>query len=81
MALLFMLLDAYSLAVIVSAFLSWLPVPRDHPAVLFLANITEPVYKPIRQVLNPAQMGGLDLSPLIVIVAIQLLKQLLISLF
>ena len=77
MSLIFMLLDAYSLVIIVSALLSWMPVPRNHPAVLFLNNITEPVYEPIRRVLNPSQTGGLDLSPLIVLLAIQFLKQLL----
>ncbi len=81
MNLLFMLLDAYSLIVIVSALLTWLPVPRGHPAVQFLNNITEPVYKPIRRVLNPSQTGGIDLSPLIVIFAIQFLKQFLFRLF
>ena len=77
MSLIFMLLDAYSLVIIVSALLSWMPVPRNHPAVLFLNNITEPVYEPIRRVLNPSQTGGIDLSPLIVLLAIQFLKQLL----
>jgi len=81
MNLLFMLLDAYSLVVIVSALLSWLPVSRDTPAVQFLNRITEPVYEPIRRVLDPSQTGGLDLSPLIVVMAIQFLKQLLIRLF
>ena len=80
MSLIFMLLDAYSLIVIISALLSWFPVPRNHPMVLFLYNVTEPVYEPIRKVLNPAQTGGLDLSPLVVLFAIQLLKQLLIRL-
>jgi len=81
MNLILMLLDAYSLVIIVSALLSWFPVPRNHPAVQFMNNMTEPVYAPIRRVLNPSQTGGLDLSPLIVLLAIQLLKGFLIRLF
>ncbi len=81
MYLFLMILDAYSLIVIVSALISWFPVPWDHPAVQFLNNITEPLYEPIRRVLNPSLIGGLDLSPLIVLFAIQLLKQFLILLF
>lgn len=42
----------------------------------FLYRLTEPVLAPIRRVLPP--MGGLDLSPLVVIIGIQILTSFLI---
>lgn len=42
----------------------------------FLYRITEPVLAPIRRVLPP--MGGLDLSPLVVIIGIQVLSAILV---
>lgn len=41
----------------------------------FLYRLTEPVLAPIRRVLPP--MGGLDLSPLVVIIGIQVLTSFL----
>lgn len=38
-----------------------------------LTNLLEPVYRPIRRFLP--DMGGIDLSPLIVLIAIQLLSR------
>lgn len=42
----------------------------------FLYRLTEPVLAPIRRVLPP--MGGLDLSPLVVIIGIQILTSFLV---
>ncbi|MFN5602167.1 MAG: YggT family protein [Acidimicrobiaceae bacterium] len=42
----------------------------------FLYRITEPVLAPVRRVLPP--MGGLDLSPLVVILGIQILTSILL---
>jgi len=77
LGLIFQLLDIYAWIVIISALISWVPIPRDHPIVQLLHSATEPLYEPIRRVLNPASMGGMDLSPLIVLLGIQLLKQML----
>lgn len=57
--------------------LSWFPVqPGGIVASIFsfLYSITEPVLGPIRRLLPPVAMGGmgLDLSPIIVIFALQL---------
>jgi YggT family protein len=72
----FALIDLYSLVVIVAVVISWLPVDRRHPVVVFIQRITEPALAPIRRAL-PA-MGGLDLSALVLLVALQLLKRLLL---
>ena len=59
--------------------LSWFPMePGSTMASIFgfLYAITEPVLGPIRRVIPPMGMGGmgLDLSPLIVILGISLLR-------
>jgi YggT family protein len=56
--------------------LSWVPLDRRNPLVTITHTLTEPVLAPIRNVLPP--MGGLDLSPMILLFALQLLKNLLV---
>jgi YggT family protein len=53
-------------------------IPYDHPIRRiydFLSRIIEPILRPIRAVVPPVRVGGaaLDLSPLILIVGLQLL--------
>ena len=42
----------------------------------FLYRVTEPIYRPIRRVLP--DLGGIDLSPLVVLLGIFFLQQLII---
>jgi YggT family protein len=70
------LIDAYVLIVLAAVVVSWMQLDPKHPAVRLLGRLTEPALAPIRRVL-PA-VGGLDLSPLVLIVALQLLKRLLL---
>jgi YggT family protein len=68
------LLDIYSYIIIASALISWVsPDPRN-PIVQFLRQITEPVLAPVRRLLPPWKTGGLDLSPIIVLLAIQFVE-------
>lgn len=69
------LLDLYSLVVIASVVLSWMSLPEDNPFVRLVYRLTEPVLAPVRRVV-PA-VGGFDLSPLVVLLAIGLLQRLL----
>ena len=65
------LLDIYSWIIIAAALMSWVsPDPRN-PIVMFLRQVTEPVLNPVRRLLPPWRTGGLDLSPLIVLLVIQ----------
>ena len=70
------LIDLYSLVVLVAVILSWVPLDRRNPLVTITHTLTEPVLAPIRNVLPP--MGGLDLSPMILLFALQLVKNLLV---
>ena len=63
-------LDIYSYIIIASALISWVsPDPRN-PIVMFLRQVTEPVLGPIRRLLPPWKTGGLDVSPLVALIAI-----------
>lgn len=70
-----MMLILYLVLIIFNVVLSWLGGQIRHPIVPLIRQLTEPVLYPIRRVL-PA-LGGLDLSPLVAIIAIQFLLVLL----
>jgi YggT family protein len=78
--LLYTILDIYEWVVILAIIVSWLTafnVINVHNNLVrsilrILLALTEPVFRPIRNTL-PA-FGGLDLSPMIVIVVIEFLK-------
>ena len=73
MRLIMLLLDVYQIIMIVRVVLSWVPHNRYHPVVQFIYNITEPVLRPVRQVIPP--ISGIDFSPMIVLVAIHVLAR------
>ena len=76
MNLLSTLLQLYSFILVGRVLLSWFPNadPRN-PFVRFLYEATEPVLQPIRQALP--RTSGIDFSPLVVLVGIQVLSYLL----
>ncbi len=72
-------LYVYSLLIIARALMSWLPnLDPSNPIVRFLVQVTEPVLRPVREMMP--SMGGMDLSPLVVIIAIQVVMRLLYAL-
>jgi YggT family protein len=48
-------------------------------AVFFIEKITAPVYKPLRRFVPP--IGGIDLSPIVIILGIYLLQAMIRSVF
>jgi YggT family protein len=79
MTLIAQLLYLYTLAIFARAILSFFPIRPGSPiapVAQFLYRITEPVLAPIRRALP--SMGGLDLSPLVVILGIQILTGILL---
>lgn len=63
---------------VIRAILSWFSQGYN-PSEMILSQLTEPFLAPIRRILPP--LGGLDLSVLIAIIAIQFIKILLGDLF
>ncbi len=63
-----LLLNAYMWIVIIRAIVSWVNPDPYNPIVSFLYRVTEPVLRYVRRFLPP--LGGIDFSPIIVLVAI-----------
>ena len=73
--LLVRLLDAYTIVILAGVILSWTGLPYDNPLVRITRALTEPVLAPIRRVLPT--MGGIDFSPMVLLVLIGFLRRLL----
>jgi YggT family protein len=79
-----LLLDLYIWLLIASAILSWLVAfnvvnARNqfvHMVGDFLYRVTEPVLRPIRNIMP--NLGGIDVSPVIVILLIILIKDIIV---
>lgn len=65
----------YLFTIIVSIIFSWVAPGSSHPALLLLHQVNEPVLAPFRRLLPP--MGGLDLSPILVFLLINVINILL----
>ena len=70
--LIHLVLMAYFWIIIARAILSWVSPDPFNPIVRFLYRVTEPVLRPIRHRLPTLSMG-IDLSPMVVILAIYFL--------
>ena len=71
------LIDVYAMIILVRVVLSWLPVDRDQAWARFIVDVTEPLVGPIRRILPP--FGGLDFSPLVAMLLLQLLRNFLVG--
>lgn len=67
-------LNLYTFTLFVQAILSWVGPGVSNPAGSVLWSVNEPILRPVRRVLPP--MAGLDLSPLLVILVLQVLNRL-----
>ncbi|NOX60582.1 MAG: YggT family protein [Chloroflexi bacterium] len=69
-------------AIIIRILLSWVRINTSNPVVYrlmeILYQITEPILAPARQIIPP--MGGMDFSPIIVLILLSLLERFLLSL-
>ena len=74
--LLDLVLDIFFYAILIRALLSWIGPTQYNPAVSLLYSLTEPLLQASRRLL-PAS-GGMDFSPIIPIIGIQLIKMLLL---
>lgn len=74
--LIFLLLTVYEFIMLARVLLSWIPdVDYSNPLIRLLIDLTEPVLRPIRQMIPPT--SGFDLSPVIVLLIITVVLRLL----
>ncbi|MCC5856553.1 MAG: YggT family protein [Ectothiorhodospiraceae bacterium] len=74
-----LLLNVYLFAIIIRVIISWINPASYHPALELIDGITRPVMAPVQRLLPSA--GGLDFSPMIVLIGIWFLKMLLRPMF
>ena len=68
-------LMTYFFLIIAAAILSWVGGRMRHPVIPLVYQLTEPVMRPIRNVIPP--IAGIDLSPLFALIGIRFLLLLL----
>jgi len=69
---------ALNVAILARILISWIPVDRNNRFVILLYDITEPILGPIRRVMP--SLGGLDLSPMIALILVELAERVLLTL-
>ena len=67
------LIGLYEIVLIVRIVLTWIPHNPHHPAETLLYKITEQVLEPVRRVIP--SIGGIDISPIIVFIALGFIKR------
>lgn len=67
--------NLFTFTIFVQALLSWLGPGVANPASNVLWSINEPLLRPLRRLIPP--LSGLDLAPLVAILALQVLNRLL----
>lgn len=73
------LLKVYFWVVVISAILSWVRPDPYNPIVRTLRTLTEPVYFRVRKVLPFTYTSGIDFSPLVVLLTIELVDRILVN--
>ena len=65
----------YFFALLAMIVLSWLAPSSYHPAIQLISQIVEPIMAPVRRALPP--IGGLDFSPILIFILINIVEILL----
>ena len=71
--------SVYIWGILIQAIISWVNPGVYNPVTSVLYSLTEPLLRPVRKRLPP--VGGFDLSPLVVIIGLQVLRMLVMPLF
>ncbi len=69
-------INIFLYAIIIQAILSWVHPGDYHPAANLLHALTAPILRPIQRVIPI--MGGLDISPMVAILGLMVLKMLVL---
>ncbi len=75
--LLELVINIFLFAVLIRVILSWLNPDPYNPAVALLQRLTDPIMGPAQRLIP--SIGGIDLSPMLVMIGLILLKMLLIQ--
>lgn len=64
--------------IIARVILSWINRDPFNPLIQQLYRLTDPLLKPFQNIVPPEKLGGIDISPLIALLAVQLVARVLI---
>jgi len=67
----------FTLLILARVLMSWVQVDPYHPVAQFIYQATEPILKPVREVLPPA--AGFDFSPIVVLIIAQVVGNIIIN--
>ena len=72
-----LLLNVYMLIIVARAIISWVSPDPYNPIVNFLYRATDPVLRYVQRIIPP--LGGIDISPILVLLVIVFLDQFLVG--
>ena len=72
-----MLLSGYFWIILIRVFLSWVNPDPYNPVVRILCSLTVPVLQKAKRLMPSLQIGMVDLSPWVVLVGINILREIL----
>ncbi len=70
------IINVFIYSIFATVIISWINPGAYNPVVSLLHKVTEPVMKPFQRLIPP--MGGMDLSPIVALLALQVVKMLLL---
>jgi len=71
-----LMINIFLFAIIIGVVISWINPGNYNPVVGLIHNLTEPLLSPVRR--RMPDLGGLDLSPMVVMIGLVILEMLLI---
>lgn len=71
-----LIINIFLVALLIQVILSWISPGQHNPAVGLAYSLTQPLLTPVQRMMP--NMGGIDFSPMIVMIGLYLLKMLLI---
>lgn len=67
-----LVVNMYFFILIATIIVSWVAPMSAHPAIALVRQLAEPIMRPVRSILP--DMGGLDFSPIVVFIAINVIQ-------
>ena len=72
-----LLFNLYSFMILARVLLSWINVSPYNPIVTLIYELTEPVLRPLRNIIPP--IGMMDISPIAALILLQILESIIVS--
>ena len=70
-----MVIRAYIFVIIAAALISWVRPDPFNPIVQLLYRLTAPAYNLIRKLRIPTIFGGIDIAPIIILLALEFISR------